>query len=117
MTTDDLKQIRGVIKEELSYVEERLEQKIEGVSERLTFVKKELEQKIEESGKSVMSDIAQFMDDQIAPMIDEKADKTDIERLERKLDLNLSKNLEQDHRLSKLESVPLIAHELKIRKQ
>ncbi|MDO8570331.1 MAG: hypothetical protein Q7R97_01990 [Candidatus Daviesbacteria bacterium] len=141
MTTDDLKQIRGVIKEELSFVEGRFDNKLSSVEtkltsvetglskrltsvetglssvkEELTSVETRLEQKIEESEKHVMSDIAQFINDRIAPMFEEKADKSDIERIERKLDSNLAMNLDQKYRLEKIESLPTIAHELKIKK-
>lgn len=55
-------------------------------------------------------------EDHLLPIIDQKVDKTDIDRIKRKLDRVLAKDLEQDHRLDRIESLPTIAHELKSKK-
>src|SRR5438067_664364 len=98
MTTNDLKQIRDIVKEEAFSSEKRLEEKIEHFS----------------------TDIGNFMHKNIIPLFDEKADKSDIERLERnmdrierKLDQYSDQTLDHKHRLTAIEATPTIAHELK----
>lgn len=82
MTTNDLKQIGDLIDKKLTATEVRLKKEV------LT------------SDKRIMVDIGSFMENTLFPMlnekIEEKADKADIDRLERKLDRVLDKNLNHD---------------------
>ncbi|MBI2596074.1 hypothetical protein HYW46_05070 [Candidatus Daviesbacteria bacterium] len=68
-----------------------------------------LDEKLKESEKRLMGEIGDFFDQNLLPQIAEKADKTDIYRLERKLDKIFDKDFEQDRRLDKIESVSVIA--------
>lgn len=70
---------------------------------------------ISESETRVVGEVGKFIEDSILPTLEEKADKSDIDRLERKLDNITAKDLEQDHRLDEIKSLPTIAHELKLK--
>lgn len=61
--------------------------------------------------------IGQFLEERVIPLIDQKADKTDIDRLERKLDVQSVETMKHRHRLDTLEALPAIAHELKSKKR
>ena len=81
------------------------------------------DQRLEVSEKRIMKEIGDFINDAILPKIADMADKSDIarlesniERIQRKLDRALDKNIEQDSRLDKLESLPTVVHELKVKK-
>ncbi|MDO8618881.1 MAG: hypothetical protein Q7R49_02925 [Candidatus Daviesbacteria bacterium] len=87
MTQDDLNQIRGVVKEEVTASEQR-----------------------------ITKDIGNFIEENLLPQLADKADKTDIDRLERKLDRSLDKDIEQDSRLNQIEAIPAIAHQLTVKK-
>ncbi len=80
---------------------------------------------ITDSEKRLVIEVSNFVNNTILPQLDEKSDKadleflaskTDIDRLERKLDRIFDKDLEQDQRLGDLESISLVAHELKLKK-
>ena len=45
-----------------------------------------------------------------------KADKSDIDRLERKMDRIIDKDIVQEKRLDRIESIPAIAHEVRLKK-
>ena len=115
-----LKGFRGVVREEISKSEKRLGGEISASEKRLQKDLSQTEQKLKEeisaSDRRVMGDIGQFMEDNLFPMIDEKADKSDIDRLERKLDRVIDTNLGYDQRFRDIERVPVIAHELKFKK-
>lgn len=81
-----------------------------------------LDEKLEASEKRLNEDIGNFIEKNLLPQLDDKADKSDlkdlatksdIDRIERKLDRALVNDLEQDQRLTEIESLPAIAHELK----
>lgn len=63
-----------------------------------------------------MLDIGTFMQKQLFPMIEEKADKNDVDRLERKLDVLSAKTIKHDQELIDIKSLPVIVHELKLKK-
>lgn len=65
MTDQDLKKIRTIVKEEAGSAELR-----------------------------IVGEIGKFLEDHLLPILDQKADKTDIDRIERKLDRVLAKDLE-----------------------
>jgi len=76
-----------------------------------------LDEKLSASEKRISAEIGDFIESNLLPQLEEKADKSDIDRIERKLDRSLAKDLEQDHRLGKMESLPVIAHQLKSKKR
>jgi hypothetical protein len=98
MTNNDLKQIGTLIDEKLASSENRM------LSE------------IGNSEKRLLSEIGKFVDDQLLPAIESKADKTDIDRLERKFDTTTGKLLDLEKVIDEVKSVPVIAHQLKIKK-
>jgi len=56
------------------------------------------------------------LSEELAEIRKNMATKADIESINRKFDHVFAKDLEQDQRLTKIESVPVIAHALKIKK-
>lgn len=109
MTNNDLKQLETLMDKKLTSVEIRLKEEILN------------------SGKRIIDNIGNFMEETLLPMINErfnaveeeldtKADKTDIDRIERKLDRLVDTDLDHEHRIKDIESIPVIAHELKRRK-
>lgn len=122
MNKSDLNEIRGVIKEEVSQIVKNEVTKIVDervvviVDERVTASEKRLEQKIKASEEKMISEVAKFISNDILPQLDEKADKSDIERLERKLDRALDMSIDHESRIKNIERIPVIAHELKSRK-
>lgn len=104
MNDEDLKKFRKVVQEEIKVVREEI-----------GAVRKEIRTEITASERrilKVMSEgfngVGEFMENSIFPELEKKADKSDIDRLETKLDKNSA-------RLDSIESIPVIAHELKIR--
>lgn len=89
---------------------------------------------ITDSEERVISEMNSFVNNTLLPQLEEKADKADVKGLEkrlenrmdgiesrldsidRKLDRNLDKDLDQDQRLDKIEAVPTIAHQLKLKR-
>lgn len=59
-------------------------------------VEDRLKIEITSSGSRIMTDIGKFMEDHLFPMIEEKADKTDIDRIERKLDRVIDTGLDHE---------------------
>jgi len=118
MNKQDLNQIRTIVKEEVSTIVK--EEVTTIVKEEVSASEKRLEKRLsEEIGKSekrVLGEIGKFVEDQLLPLIEEKADKSDIDRLERKIDHITGKVSEHDVRITRIESVPVVAHELKHKK-
>jgi len=107
MDDKDFNRIRTIVREEVGTT---VKQEISESEARLrTMVKEEI---TASEGR-----IGQFLDERVITLIEKKADKTDTDRLERKLDNNISRTMEQDHRLDTLESLPTIAHKLKGKKK
>lgn len=101
-------ELTASLKTEITSTEQRLKAEIVSTEQRLKT-------EIAVSDKRVMADIGSFMEDTLFPMIDEKADKEDIARLERKLDKTLNTNLDHERRIKDIEHVSVIAHELKFK--
>lgn len=76
-----------------------------------------LDKKIDASEKRILGEMGRFVSDEILPQIDKKADKTDIDRVERKLDYFGARTMENTTRLDTIESLPTVAHELKLQKK
>lgn len=109
MTNNDLKQIETLMDKKMTSVETRLKEELLN------------------SGKRIIGDIGNFMEETLLPMINErfdaveeeldtKAEKADIDRIERKLDRLVDTDLDHERRIKDIESIPVIAHELKRRK-
>lgn len=135
MTKDDLHQIDELLKkrlnEEISASEQRLKEEISvtehslqdqiSTSEKrligqISVTEQSLREEIHISDGRVMTDIGSFMEDNLFPMIEKKADKSDINRLERKLDKSVDTNLDHERRIKDIEQIPMVAHELKIKR-
>lgn len=105
-------------------LEERLTKKInqavieseERTAERIKESGERTSTKIEESIKKLSLEIGQFVDDSLLPQIAEKADKSDIKRLERKLDYYIGKTEQNEKDIEDIKSVPVVAHHLKVSK-
>lgn len=116
MTNNDLKQIGALINEKLSSTEKRLREDLRALRKDMLA-----------SDEQVTNNIGDFIEKTLMPMInerfdaidekfDEKADKTDIDRIERKLDRILDTNFDHERRITDIESVSVVTHELKHRK-
>lgn len=106
MGDNDLKKIRSVIREEIASTEQRLEK-------RITTTEQRLRKDIISTEQRIIGEVGKFVEDQLLSQLEEKADKADIGRLERKFDHFASGVNDHDNRLSNIESIPAIAHELK----
>lgn len=87
------------------------------IDSKLDKLRLELKEEIFGSEKRIVKGIVGFFSDTVIPLIDDKADKEDIERLERKLDSNVDKIIVLKSRVDNIESIPAIAHELKIKRK
>ncbi len=106
MNDEDLKRVGKLIDESNIASEQRV----------IKVVKELVKGEISASEKRILVEIGTFVTDEILPAIDEKADKSDIDRLERKIDQLADKNYEHDVRLKNIESIPAVAHQLRIKK-
>ncbi len=117
MTDYDLKKIGSLVEEKLSASEKRV---LTEVDEKMLASEKrlltEVDEKFSASEKRVLTELGRFVEDQLLPAISEKADKSDIDKIVGKLDRVMAKDSEQDYRLSQIEKVPAVAHELKSKK-
>ena len=120
MNSDDFKKIKTIVKEEVSASEKRLRKDLSKTEQKLkkeiSASEQRLRGEISASANSVMTDIGQYMEDNLFPMIDEKADKTDIDRLEGKLDRLINASKDYEIRIKDIERIPVIANELKFKK-
>lgn len=139
MTDDDLNKIRTLVREEVTSGEKKMLGKMTSSEKRMlgkitsserkmldkmtsgekrmlgkiTSGEKRVLDKMDQQERRILTDIGVYLEDQLFPMLEEKADKTDIDRLERKID-NISTNLiDSEKRISNIESLPIIAHQLK----
>lgn len=115
MTSDDFKKLRSVVKEEVVASEKRTQAKIVSSEQRLykkiVISEKRTRAEIAASARRINNDFGDFVDQNLLPLIAEKADKADVERLEgrldgmdRKLDLLLDKNMDHEGRIKRIES-------------
>lgn len=86
------------------------------INEKLDNLSESLDEKFAAAEKRVLGEIGKFVEDEILPAIDEKADKADIDRIERKLDNFGARVMEHGQRLDTIEFLPTIAHELRVKK-
>ncbi|MBI2021816.1 hypothetical protein HYS93_02975 [Candidatus Daviesbacteria bacterium] len=75
-----------------------------------------MDDKLTSSEQRILTEIGKFVEDQLLPAIEAKADKSDIDRLERKIDTISAQEMDQNQRLNTIESLPTIAHQLKKKK-
>lgn len=136
MTNNDLKQISQLLDTKLTATEKRLKAEITatkaGLKAEITAVGERFDKKltdtekrlkaditsaIADSGDNIIEEIAGFMEVNILPKLEGKADKSDIDKVERRLDFIADKIGEHEVRLKNIESIPVIAHELKLKKK
>ena len=79
----------------------------------LTQISNLLDEKLAASEKRVIGEVGKFIEDNLFPMIEEKADKTDIDRIERKLDRAIDSGLDHESKIKTIEQLPSIAHQIK----
>lgn len=72
-----------------------------------------LDEKLAASEKRVIGEVGKFIEDHLFPLIEEKADKSDIDRIERKLDRVIDTGLDHGNRIKTIKQLPSIAHQLK----
>lgn len=117
MTNDNLSQIQKVFKTEINTA---LDNKLADIEKRLraeiSSTKEDLKTEIVASEKRVISEIVDFVHDQLMPLIDDKADKTDIDNVTRRTDYLGNKVGEHAVRLKNIESIPVVAHQLNVKK-
>lgn len=128
MTNNDLDQIKGVLKEEidkaldkrLSVTEKIFDEKLTATEKRLrteiAAVERRLKSEITDSGDNIIEEIAGFMEVNILPKFEGKADKSGLDRIEGRTDRLADKVSQHDVRFKNIESIPVIAHQLKIKK-
>lgn len=99
ITNDEWRKLGKLLDDKL---EEKLEQK--------------LTEKLADTEHNILTSVTNYIDERIIPMIEEKANRVDTDRMERKLDRALEKLDRHDKRISGIESVPAVAHQLSIKK-
>ena len=83
-------------------VEQRMVGRIDEVEQRMVGKIKGSEEKMLTQFRQLSDDLGELIDSTILPQIAEKADKADIERLERKIDIIIDKNLILERDVAKL---------------
>ncbi|MDP3758290.1 MAG: hypothetical protein Q8Q86_01095 [Candidatus Daviesbacteria bacterium] len=135
MTNNDLNQIKGAFKEEigialnkrlsateqmfdkkLTDAEKRLKTEIAATEKRfnsrLASTEEHLKSEIATSGDNIIEEIAGFMEVNILPKLEGKVDKSNIERIERRLDHVNDKIGGHDVRIKDIESIPAVVLQL-----
>lgn len=120
MNGKDLNKLKDAIRDEIDMSLEPIKKDLKGgrkaLKEEIAASEKRLLDEIGNSEKRVLGEMGKFVEDELLPAIEEKADKTDIDRIERKLDYFGARVLEHGHRLDTIESLPTVVHELRIKK-
>ncbi len=108
LDSQDIKQIRQVVTEEVNNLKQVVDGEIKDlkqvVSGEIKDLKRYVKDEIKDSEKRIIGEIGTFIEDQVLPQFDEKADKTDIDRLERKLDIFSAKVANHDQDIQKIKS-------------
>lgn len=86
----------------LQATEQRLNKKIQGTEQRLNKRIKTTEQRLNKKIVQTSTDIGEFMEKSLFPMLDEKADKSDIDRIENKLDRVIDITASHERRIKDL---------------
>ena len=131
MAPNDLKQIDDLLQKRLrteitasekrlrggiTTIDKNLSGKIMSSEQRLRVEMVTSEQGLEGALKQLSKDVGDFISDRVIPLIDEKADKSDIERLEGKVDRALDTLMDHESRIRDKEYSPVVAHDLKQKK-
>ena len=66
--------------------------------------------------ESYIGNIKKRLEERLLPLIRNMADKSDIERIERKIDKLVDGNLDHESRIKAIEQVPVVAHQLRFKK-
>ncbi len=110
MNSDDLKKIRGVIRDEVSSTEKRIKGEIKQI---VSASEKRLLREADKRERRMVTEIGEFIENNVISRLDEKANKTGIDRLEGKIDRLTDDVLDHKRRIEKIEQVPTIAHQIK----
>lgn len=109
--------LEGKLSKKFSEFEVRFERKLEEkFDSKLEGLEGRFDKKLKTFGEDIITDITNYIDESIIPLINEKADKTDVDRMERKLDRAIDRLYGHEDRISEIESVPVVAHHLSIKK-
>ena len=95
MTNDDLKQIDKLLVKRF----------------------KAQDKKFEATEEKIIDEFVGFMEENIFPKFETMAEKSDIERLERRLDASAVTVGTHEARIKDIERIPVIAHQLKVSKK
>lgn len=105
---------RDGLKEEIATTRGELREEIAATRNGL---RGEIKEEIVASENRVIQGILEFFRDHVMPVIDENAGKTDVERIERKLDRYIDKTIDLESRVDDIELLPIVAHELKVKRK
>lgn len=98
-------------------LDERLDIKLEEkLSKKFSEFEVKFDNKLVKMQKTINIEIGDYITEELLPLIDEKANKTDTDRIERKLDRAIDRLYGHEDRISNIESVPVVTHHLSIKK-
>ncbi len=124
MKDKDLQNISNLLDEKLANSEKKLtnalDKRLKASEEKISGL---MDEKLAISEKKILNEIGDFIHQNLLPQLNEKADRNDLEkisgqmdRIERKLDNFSGQVTSNNQRLNDLESLPIIAHELRKKK-
>lgn len=122
LSNEDLLKIGSFLSGSEQRINQRMDSKFAEMEVRITAsedrVLRRMDDNIKVAESRIMRELGNFFEQVITPQFDtlsSKADKIEarLDGIDRKLDRNLDKELVQDGRLDKIESVPVVAHALK----
>lgn len=128
MTNDDLKQIDQLLTKRFKTQDKRFD----AVDDRFIVLEKHfdeklsnnkdeiiqlLDKKLSANKEEVIDEMITFMEENLFPKFERIAEKSDIDRVERRIDLIADKVGEHEVRIKDIEAIPVIAHELKVKKK
>ncbi len=86
-------------------------------SDDLNQIGKLLDKKLSQNKDDVIDEMVTFMEENLFPKFDRMAEKSDIERVERRIDSIAIKVGNQEVRLKDIEAMPITAHQLRVYKK
>lgn len=95
---------------------DKTDARFEKIDARFEKTEKRFDEKLKLLGENIITQITGYIDESILPLINEKADKADVARIERKLDQAIDRLYGHEDRILAIESVPVVAHHLSIKK-
>lgn len=135
MTNDDLKQIDKLLVKRFTAQDKKfdkrfeaqdkrfdaIDQRFEAVDQRFNDQDKKfetiLEKRLISQKEEIVEEIAAFMNENLFPYLDKLAHKSDVERIERRLDAMSNQVGDHEVRIEDIERVPVVAHQLKVNKK